>query len=160
MHASNGGFKMNTPTTKMQIRLSKEVEGTYIEVLIENESSIFEGYELLNRLVKILEVAQLKSKLTQFWTFDDGDRRISSEISEGPLKVALSILDSWPEGKLVKDIETDTGLSQGHVSNILAGRKGDAGKWFSKDGDKWLLTSLGIDSVVKELLDSNETHEG
>ena len=52
---------------------------------------------------------------------------------------------------LIDDIQAETGLSQGSVSNILAGRQGGLGEWFTQEGDCWKLSQMGLAAISETI---------
>ncbi len=123
-----------------------------IEVWLSSEDEFREGYALLRRLCERAEFEELRLDLGQFRVRDDEGHRIAEQVTEGTHRVALSLLDSWPDSKRVTDIQVETGLSQGHVSNILEGRRGDVGHWFEKERDLWKLSPIGVRAIVEEVV--------
>lgn len=138
--------------SNQRIRLSRKVGEIQIEVWIDSEDNFREGYALLSRLYIRAEIEELRQQVEQFWIRDNETKRINDTIVEGVHRVVLSLLEDWPEPKSVSDVQNETGLSQGSVSNILAGRQGGSREWFTKQGEQWNLTTIGI-SKMKELID-------
>ena len=122
-----------------------------IEVWISSEDEFREGYALLRRLCERAEFEELRLDLSRFRVGDDEGHRIAEQVTEGTHRVALPLLDSWPDSKRVADIRTETGLSQGSVSNILSGRQGGAGSWFEKEGELWKLSATGMRAIIEEI---------
>ncbi len=142
---------LSSNQTDLKIRLSKTMNDIQIEVWLSSEDEFREGYALLRRLCERAEFEELRLDLSRFIVRDDKERRIAEQVTEGPHKVALSLLDNWPDSKRVTDISTETGLSTGSVSNILAGRQGGVGSWFEKEGELWKLSTTGVRAIVEEV---------
>ncbi len=141
-----------------RIRLKRKVNDVQIEVWIDSEDGFREGYVLLNRLCLRSEIEELRLNIEGVWIRDTEGKRIDETITESVHRVALSLLEDWPEPKTVSDAQNETGLSQGSVSNILAGRQGGAGEWFTKQGELWNLSTKGV-SEVRNLINSIPNEE-
>ncbi|MHA1863233.1 MAG: hypothetical protein ACTSWA_05640 [Candidatus Thorarchaeota archaeon] len=144
---------MSNPQVNLRIRLKRKVNDVQIEVWIDSEDEFREGYRLLNRLCLRSEIEDLRLNIERVWIRDTEGKQIDGTVTESVHRVALSLLEEWPEPKSVSDTQNETGLSQGSVSNILAGRKGGARNWFTKQGELWNLSTIGM-SEVRNLIDS------
>ena len=140
---------MSSQQTNLKIRLSRTTNDIQIEVWLSGEDEFGEGYALLKRLFERAELEELRLDLSRFRVRDGEGHRIAEQVTEGTHRVALSLLDSWPDSKRVTYIQVETGLSQGHVSNILEGRRGDVGHWFEKEGELWKLSAIGARAIVE-----------
>jgi hypothetical protein len=143
---------MSEFSQRNRICLSREIEGNKIEVWINSEEEFGQGFELLQRLSRRLEIEKLKVELQRVWIQSDKSSKISSSIEEGPYRVAVSLFAAWPDEKRVSEIQSDTGLSSGSVSNICAGRQGGLGLWFDKAQDGWRLSEEGVSGVIKTIV--------
>ena len=142
---------MTEVTQRSRICLSREVEGNKIEVWINSEDEFGQGFELLQGLCKRLVVEKVKIDFNRIWIRSDNLISISSAIEEGPYRVAISLFAAWPEGKRAMEIQSDTGLTSGSVSNICAGRQGGLGSWFIKCEDVWELSEEGVSGVLETI---------
>ena len=133
----------------LRIRISREVEGTHVEISLDNEDQLGKAYELLVRHCRNIEIQSLKLSLGKLWDGEKDSVSISEIVSESTHRVALSLLRNWPIVKRVGDIQDETGLSQGPVSNILAGRQGGMGEWFTQEKDCWNLSPMGLAAIAE-----------
>jgi hypothetical protein len=112
-----------------------------VEVWFNREEELKEALALLNRLCDKIEFEIIRALAT-----------------EGIHKVALSLLEAWPNCKKPSAIQGETGLASGTVSNILTGQRGGSGNWFEKCDNGWKLSSIGhvktIDEVIASLKQS------
>jgi hypothetical protein len=143
---------LSSDQTDLKLRLSRTLNNIQIEVWLRSEDEFREGYALLRRLCERAEFEELRLDLDRFRVRDDEGHRIAEQVTEGTHRVALSLLDSWPDSKRVTDISTETGLTPGSVSNILAGRQGGVGSWFEKERDLWKLSPIGARAIVEEVV--------
>ncbi len=141
----------NEQSGNLRIRISREVEGTHIEVTLDNENQLGEACELLARLCENIKIQDLKLSLTKIWIEEKDSLNISEIVSESIHRVVLSLFRNWPDVKRVSNIQAETGLSQGSVSNILAGRQGGMGEWFAQEGDCWNLSQMGLDAIAETI---------
>ncbi|MHA2322402.1 MAG: hypothetical protein ACXACG_12190 [Candidatus Thorarchaeota archaeon] len=151
---------MSSQQPNQKIRLKRKVNDVQIEVWIDSENEFREGYALLNRLCLRAEIEELRLHTERVWIRDIEGKRIDETITESVHRVALSLLEDWPEPKSVSDTQNETRLSQGSVSNILAGRQGGAGDWFVKQGELWNLSTKGVSEVrnlITSILSKEET---
>jgi hypothetical protein len=144
---------MSSQQRNQRIRLKKKVNDIQIEIWIDSENEFREGYALLNRLCLRAEIEELRLDIERVWIRDTEGKRIDETITESIHRVALSLLEDWPKSKSVSDTQKETRLSQGSVSNILAGRQGGAGDWFAKQGELWNLSTKGV-TEVRNLISS------
>ncbi len=137
----------NEQTGNLRIRISRQINGTKVEVSLDNENQLGEAFELLGRLCRNIEIQNLKHSLNVLWIDAEGSVTLSEQVSESTHRIALSLFRNIPNVKRVGDIQAETGLSQGYVSNILAGRQGGVGNWFAQEGDCWKLSLIGLNEI-------------
>ena len=63
---------------------------------------------------------------------------------DNPERIMLSLLRAYPSCKSLGEIGTDTDLSSGYISNIIAGRRGDLSEFFKKCDEGYKLSEEGI----------------
>jgi hypothetical protein len=134
-----------------RIRLARQLADTTIEVWIDDEGQLRNGLQLLSRLCRGTKLELAMESVGFVWVREGPGVRINDSVTDSVHRVALSLLEGWSHGKRVMDVQTETGLSQGFVSNILAGRQGDAGDWFRKEGEIWSLSEIGISRILEVL---------
>ncbi len=135
----------------LRIRLTREIAGTQIEVLFDDEQQLGKAYALLAQLCERVTVEELRITLSRLWIRNGSSSVISEKVSESTHRVALSLFQSWPNPKGVGENQAESGLSQGYVSRILAGRQGDVGHWFTRQGNLWNLSPIGVNAMNKEV---------
>jgi hypothetical protein len=119
------------------VRLSKIVNGITIEVWFNREEELKDALALLNRLCDKTEFETIRTLAT-----------------EGVHKVALSLLEVWPNCKRPIAIQGETGLSSGSVSNILTGQQGGSGRWFERCDNGWKLSTIGHAKTINDVITS------
>jgi hypothetical protein len=122
-----------------------------VEVFLDNEDQLGEAFELLGRLCESVKIQGFKLTLNKLWTEEEGTAKVIERVSESTHRVALSLFRNWPNAKRVGDIQDETGLSQGSVSNILAGRQGGRGEWFTQEEDSWNLSEEGLAAISESI---------
>ncbi|MHA1862788.1 MAG: hypothetical protein ACTSWA_03385 [Candidatus Thorarchaeota archaeon] len=145
--------------TKTLIKLSKKTDEMIIEVLVTDESEFAEAYALLKKLCQRAGIEKVRDKIKTLWISDGASRQINESVSNGVHRVALSLLENWPECKRPKSIQDDTGLSSGSVSNILVGRQGNCNDWFMKCDEGWTLSQQGISNILDTLIPKNSANQ-
>lgn len=125
------------------VRLSKLVNGVTVEVWFNREEELKDALALLNRLCDKTEFETIRALAT-----------------EGAHKVALSLLEAWPNCKKPNAIQGETGLASGSVSSILVGRQGGAGNWFEKCDNGWKLSTIGHAKTIDEIITSLKQSAG
>jgi hypothetical protein len=120
-----------------------------VEVFLDSEDQLGEAFELLERLCKNVKIQRLKQLVSVLWIEAEEAVTISEHVSDSTHRIALSILRSSPNAKGSGDIQSETGLSHGYVSNILAGRRGGVGDWFAQEGDCWKLSQMGLTAIAE-----------
>jgi len=135
-------------------RIARVVDGTHVEITFANESKFSEAIELLEKLCDNVRIRTLKIAMRRFWSGDGSSAMLSDMVTDRTHRVALSLFRSWPQSKQVSNIQMETGLPQSSVSNILAGRQGNAGQWFVKHGNSWSLSEAGMRAIVDAIVPS------
>lgn len=135
-----------------KIRLSTTVSGITIEVFIENPDDFSQGYAVLKDLSQRIPVEEARYFTRNLWETDGEKKWLSDAVSETSHRIALSLLDTWPEPKGMSEIASDTNLSTGGVHHILHGRRGKASDWFYARESEWGLTERGIERILTEIL--------
>ncbi len=141
--------RTNEQTGNLRIRISREIEGTNVEVFLDSEDQLGEAFELLERLCENINILMLKLSVSVLWIETEETVTISEHVSDSTHRIALSLLRSSPNAKGSSDIQAETGLSHGYVSNILAGRRGGVGDWFAQEGDCWKLSQIGLTAIAE-----------
>lgn len=155
---------MDQDIDEQRIRLSREADGIKIEVWLNSEDDFSEGYRTLLRLSERVRVESVRFALGRLWTEQNGTATLTQELERAPHRVAVSLFMEWPSCKSNTEIQTETGLSQSYVSDILAGRRAGLGDWFERCEDGWTLSDSGMEGVmniiVPELGISVQLEEG
>lgn len=143
--------------TTPKIRLSRMVDDTRVEVWLDGEDDVREGYASLKRLCWRIKMESCRERIEGFWIRDDSRGQLDESVVDSVHRVALSLFENWPSSSRVRDIKSDTGLSQSYISGILAGTEGNAASWFVKCGALWNLSRIGESKILKEVAPSLES---
>jgi hypothetical protein len=143
-----------------RVCISKEMNGTRIEVWMSGEEDIRASVILLEKLSRRLPIEQTRILAEAFWeTIGDGFR-INEKVSDKGQRIALSLLHDYPDAKNNSDIMDECGLSKDDTYDYLSGRTGDMKDWFTsvKKG-VWAVTKFGekkLFELVELLLEKRE----
>lgn len=132
----------------MKYVIRRNCEDLELEVLWEDTDSLMDAFEKLDHLYRAATAVQTKKKAAQLWEVIDGSRRVSEQIADSGHRVALSLLDDWPDSKANADLVRETGLSRAGVYDQLTGRRGDKGLWFEEDGELYRLSEHGVSETI------------
>jgi hypothetical protein len=134
------------------IKISKEVAGVTIEVIVESPDRFDNAFILLRNLSRRALVGEARASIERFWVQKDGLMMLDERIHESSYRIALSLLMSWPDPKMAVQIASETGLHSGSVSRVLLGRRMDVSEWFMKLSDGWTLSQTGLTVILNEII--------
>jgi len=100
------------------------------------------------------EVEIAKKRLDALWTHEGSSWKLSKSVSEGPHKIALSLLRDYPEFKKQVDVVRETGLPQSTVKVHLNGERKSTRRYFCKRDEGYTLSSEGLRWVLNEVIPS------
>lgn len=127
----------------LSIKISKEVQGTLVEIWLSNEDDLRDALQKLERVCSQIPKERIRFSVETLWSNTDEGAVVTESVSNPVCRIALSLLRSWPEYLGVSQVADETGISTGHVGNILAGRRGGSGDWFINRGSEWSLSDVG-----------------
>lgn len=138
--------------TKKTIRLRRTIDKTDVEIEFSDPDELTDAIHTLDNISQRLSIEKIKQKTIQFWVQKNEVRKIIDDIKDGTHRVSLSLFEVWPDCKRAGQIQQDTGLSSGSVSNILMGRQGGCGSWFNQCPEGWRLSSKGIEDMEDKII--------
>jgi len=80
-------------------------------------------------------------------------------VEDSGVRIALSLLDRWPNPVRNTDIVSDTGLSRAGVYDNLTGRRENKGDWFSSENKMYILSEKGEEEIIKFVLEQTSQGE-
>jgi hypothetical protein len=131
---------------EVRIESLEDLESAYLSLL----SARRELREIQDKHRLLVLADSCRDAASAYWIVaSDGRRRVNlDDRGEG---IMLSLLDSYPDSRKVKDIVGDTDYPQSSVSDYLNGVAGDIGSCFEKVEGKWKLTDLGLLAIARFL---------
>ena len=150
--------------TDFGIELEKARDGScVIRIMNVTEANFERAYRLADNLlkqagnidselVKLQRVEQARSKVAMYWITREKTRRISDFVSQRSHRIALSLLDAYPDGKTQSQIVEETGVSQPTIHTQLSGKVRSVADYFEQQGRKYFLTEEGVDWLLKEVV--------
>jgi hypothetical protein len=142
-----------------RICLSRDVDGTKIEIWFSTEDELRESIILLESLSQRLPVEMKRVIAAELWVQSDDSLEISEIVTNKGQRIALSLLFHYPKPRSNSEIMKDCNLSKDDVYDILSGRHWDMGSWFRKTSNGWTLTKEGerrIRKLVTSLVENQE----
>lgn len=130
-----------------------------LRVLFDNEEEFDEAIESLKRLASKYRLHSVKDSLVRFWDESGETKTLSSRIQNTTHRLAICLLDTYPDSKSTSTIAQEVILSEGATSNNLTGRRGNAGHLFHRTSDGWTLSDEGFISALSEILPEYQLEE-
>ena len=146
-----------------KIELEKSETGTLIRITDVSQTNFDNAYRLATDLLdraanldselhQLRLVEQAKNKVAMYWIQDGDTKRISDFISQRSHRIALSLLDGYPEGKVQSQIVKETNISQPTIHIQLSGKVKSVANYFEKRGKRYFLTEAGLDWVLRDVI--------
>ena len=146
-----------------KIELEKSETGTLIRITDVSQTNFDNAYRLATDLLdraanldselhQLRLVEQAKNKVAMYWIQDGDTKRISDFISQRSHRIALSLLDGYPEGKVQSQIVKETNISQPTIHIQLSGKVKSVADYFEKRGNRYFLTKAGLDWVLRDVI--------
>lgn len=133
----------------MKFRLKRTVENTEAEVVFDTLDELGTALTNLRELIRAIRIEDAQKRAQLLWDQTEGVRRVGASVEDSGERIALSLLDRWPNPTRNADIVSDTGLTSGGVSHHLTGRRGDKAEWFRNDNELYSLSETGEEEVIK-----------
>ena len=146
-----------------KIELEKSETGTLIRITDVSQTNFDNAYRLATDLLdratnldselhQLRLVEQAKNKVAMYWIQDGDTKRISDFISQRSHRIALSLLDVYPEGKIQSQIVKETNISQPTIHIQLSGKVKSVADYFEKRGNCYFLTKTGLDWILRDVI--------
>lgn len=143
-----------------RVCITKEINGTKIEVWFSDEGDIRDSVILLEKISRRLPVEQTRYYADALWETISGNLRINGRVVDKGQRIALSLLHAYPSPKNNSEIMEECSLSKDEAYDNLSGRRGSMGDWFMRiEEGSWTLTNFGekhIHELVSRLLKEND----
>lgn len=137
-----------------RVCITKEMNGTKIEVWFSNEGDIRDSVILLEKLSQRVPIEQTRFLATSLWKTVSGNLRIEERVTDKGHRISLTLLHAYPNPRNNSEIEEECDLSKDDVYNHLTGRSGDMKDWFtSVSRGVWILSQVGQRRIT-ELVES------
>jgi hypothetical protein len=139
---------------EVRINNLSEIENAYLSLLDARR----EFKEIQEKHKMLILIDSTKDAASPYWVItSESQRKIESD--DKAKSILLSLLDSYPEPKLVKTIVFETEIPKSTISDYLNGVTGDVGTCFEKVKGGWKLTHEGLYSIAKILKTIDEPDE-
>ena len=146
-----------------KVEIEKTENGTLIRVTDVNQTNFENAYRLatnlLNRaskldseLLQIEVVEKARSRTAMYWIPKGDTKRISDFVTQRSHRIALSLLEVYPKGKLQSEIVKETGIYQATAPTQLSGKIHSVASFFDKRGKRYFLTETGLEWVLREVI--------
>ena len=146
-----------------KIELEKSETGSLIRITDVSQANFDDAYRLATDLLdraanldselhQLRLVEQARNKVAMYWIQDGDTKRISDFISQRSHRIALSLLDGYPEGKVQSQIVKETNISQPTIHIQLSGKVKSVADYFEKRGNRYFLTKAGLDWVLRDVI--------
>ena len=146
-------FRTKVDEFEFEVEISdiSDIEAAYLQLLnVRKElTKIQEKHSLLLLTIESRNVA------AKYWIRKD-DCNYLEEMKDKAVGIMLSLLDVYPDTKMIKTIVQESGIPRSTVSDYLNGITGGKGSCFEKEGSKWKLTIEGLTTIFKFLKVSEE----
>ncbi|MFW9889907.1 MAG: hypothetical protein ACFFER_17125 [Candidatus Thorarchaeota archaeon] len=133
----------------MKFKLKRIVEGIEVEVVFDSLDELGTALTNLREIMQSVRIENAQRRAQLLWNQTDNVRRVTASIEDSGERIALSLLDRWPNPARNIDITADTGLSRAGVYDHLTGRRGDKADWFRTDDELYSLSETGEAEVIK-----------
>ncbi len=141
-----GGIKM-----KYEFKMIIE-DNIEFKILFDSEEEFENAVESLKRLANRYRLISIKDALVQFWDSSDESRTLSDQIQDTTHRLAICLIDAYPDSKPTSLISQEVGMTKGATSNNLTGKRGGSGNLFRRIDDGWTLSDEGLRIVISEIL--------
>lgn len=133
----------------MKFKLRRTANETDAEVMFDSLDELGTALDSLREMIRSVKIEDAKRSAHVFWEQTDGVKQVIASIEDSGERIAISLLDRWPDSVRNADIVLDTGLSRAGVYDNLTGRRGDKGNWFRSDNEMYILSETGEEEVIK-----------
>lgn len=148
---------------EFKIEIEKSESGSLIRVTDVNPKSFDDAYVLANNLsrraaeldIKLLDTERIrkaKDSVAFLWVTKGEGKNLSSLVHQRSHRIALSLLDAHPDGKTHSAVVRETGISKATVHTQLTGKIRTVAAYFTKRGNRYVLTDEGLEWVLREVI--------
>ncbi len=143
----------------MKFKLKRTTNGTDAEVMFDSLDEIGIALDSLREIIRAVRIEDAKNRAQLLWDITNDVRRVTESVEDSGERIALSLLDRWPNPARNSDIVSDTRLSKPGAYDHLTGRRGDKADWFRSDDELYTLSKTGEEedvSLVSALFNQEE----